>query len=221
MKYLKTGFPVFMLAAGLILTGCEQPTSSVDAARANNGGDHGHHHDHDHDDHHSHDHDHDDHHGQTHDHDDHHGQTHDHPHVHPTHGGQIVTIGHTHHGSSATHYHAEIMPLSDGKVSFHILTADAHGASQPVPVETEKIVAYAAPVDRDAGQASEIFFLATKNNDGSAWSATIPDSLKDGGRISIVVPKISLGGQRLNFSFKTGPAEQHAQSEITTAEDSK
>ena len=47
-----------------------------------------------------------------------HGHSHSHRHGKPLHGGRIVSIGHTHHKNGATHFHAEVMPLT-GDIRFH------------------------------------------------------------------------------------------------------
>jgi len=137
------------------------------------------------------------------------------------HGGQIVGIGHSHHGNGQTHYHAEIMPLADGKIVFHVLTDDRHGESQPADVTMEKIRAYVDPLDQDSVQAVEVAFSATKNSGGSTFTAIIPEVLQNCKRLSVIVPKIELGGERLNFSFKASTTATPAQSEKTAAGDSK
>ena len=137
------------------------------------------------------------------------------------HGGQIVAIGHSHHGNGQTHYHAEIMPLADGKVIFHVLTDDGHGEPQPADLAIDKIRAYVDPLDRDSVQAVEVTFSARKKSGGSTFTATIPEVLQDSKRLSVIIPKIELGGERLNFSFKASPTVTPAQSEKTAAGDSK
>ena len=113
------------------------------------------------------------------------------------------------------------MPLADGKITFHVLTENGHGETQPAGVATEKIRAYVDPLDRDSVQAVEVVFSATKNSDGSTFTATIPEVLQDSKRLSVIVPKIELGGERLNFSFKASTTATPAQSEKTAAGDSK
>ncbi len=198
MKSIDVGLAVFLLATGLSLVGCEQSASTVDTADSENGQRHQH--------------------GSGHAHADPHN--HGHQHGDPIHGGRIVAIGHTHHGSKETHYHAEIMPVVSGQITFHVLTDDAKGKSQTVPVAATKIVAYVDPLDRETVQAYEVVFSSKDNGGGSTFVATIPESLQDCKRLSVVVPKIELGGERLNFSFTTSLKDAPAQSQETTEETS-
>ena len=92
------------------------------------------------------------------------------------------------------------MPVIDGKITFHVLTIDSAGKSQTVRVQAEKIVAYVDPLDSEI--VREVTFKASGNS-GSTFVATIPESIQDCKEFSVVVPKIELGGERLNFSFKT------------------
>ncbi len=149
-----------------------------------------------------------------------HDHEHEHFHAKALYGGHVVAIGHT-HGKDATDYHAEIMPIRDAQITFHVLGSNARHASQPLHVKAETILAYAAGANQKTGQASKIIFSPTTNSGGSTWSAAIPASLKRESQLAVVIPKITLAGKRLNFSFKTSEAVQQTQSKRSTAEDSK
>ncbi|MEC7501735.1 MAG: hypothetical protein VX970_08405 [Planctomycetota bacterium] len=213
MRFLQQCGPMSLMMAGLLLNGCKPPSSIQEPGQATaaaghqhdgdgvDGSDQQHHHDHDHD--HPHDH------------------HHSHAAVKSSHGGRMIPIGHTHHANGATHYYAEIMPTEKNKLSFYLTHTDEHGVSQPVQVDGEEVVGYAAPLDQQAGLATELVFLATENDDQSAWSATIPASLKTEGPLSVVVPKIILGGEWINFSFKTSNAPPQIKSKETPSEESE
>ncbi|MEC7696842.1 MAG: hypothetical protein VYA11_07080 [Planctomycetota bacterium] len=211
MKFMKQCGPMSLMMAGLLLNGCRPPSSSPTTEQANSaadhqhvgdnadGGDHQHLHDHDHP------------------HDHHHG----HAAVKPSHGGRMVPIGHTHHANGATHFHAEIMPTENDTLTLYLTNTDEHGASQPVQVDGKKIVGYAAPLDQQAGLATELVFLAAENGNQATWSATIPEPLNNAGRLSVVIPKITLGGEWINFSFETFNAPQQIKSKETPLEESE
>ena len=134
----------------------------------------------------------------------------------------MIPIGHTHHADGATHYYAEIMPAEKDKLTLYLTHTDEQGVSLPVQVDGEKVVGYAAPLDQKAGLATELVFLAAESDDQSAWSARIPTSLNNAGPLSIVVPKIILGGEWINFSFRTSNVpQQQIKSKETPSEESE
>ena len=201
------------MMAGLLLNGCEPPSSIQKPEQASaaaghqhdsdgvDGSDHQHHHDHDHD----------------HPHDHHQG----HAAVKPSHGGRIIPIGHSHHSNEATHYYAEVISPEQSELTLYLITTDEHGMSHPVQVEAEAIAAYAAPLDRKAGVATELNFLPSENGDHSVWSTKIPESLNNGSGLSIVIPKVTLGGEWQNFSFQTSSLPRRPKPNKTRSEDSE
>ena len=195
MKHLHIRCAACLLAIGLLQIGCDHSASSVAPPPAGSAEKHDHDHDHDHDHHHQHS-------------------------VEPLQGGKLVEIGHNHYGSGATHYHAEIMPVVDGKVVFHLLSQAANGKSEPAQVKAKTLLAYIDPLDRDVAQPFEITFTAEPNSGGSRFVATIPNPIKDCTRLSVVVPKIELGGDRQTFSFEASPGAPLVPSSKTVTETS-
>ena len=201
MRFIIHFFFVYLTAAGLLVTGCNSPKSFNETDQSETASDHSEMRQHAHG----------------------HGHPHAHSHstIKPAHGGRMVPIGHTHQGSEATHYYAEIMPPADGKVTMYLTRTDAYEKSQPLQIDAEEILAYAAPLDRQAGLAPELVFHATKDGDRAVWSAKIPESLKEGSGLSVVIPKLTLGDEWQNFSFQTSSVPPSDLSEDTTAEDSE
>ena len=189
---------LFSLGMGFLFVGCESAASNVDndgrVTSAN-----GHRHPH----------------GR--------GQSRQHSHGHqrgdPLYGGRIIAIGHTHRGAQATHYHAEVMPITDGRIVFHVLTENTAGKSEPLGVEATKIVAYVDRTDKQAARAEEIAFVSDRTRAGSKFVASIPDSLLDCKRLLVVVPKIQLGGERQSFTFTTSRPEPPSESEASVIKD--
>ena len=153
--------------------------------------------------------DHEHHHGGEHDHG--HGDglagTHSHDHSHnrslgkPLHGGRIVPIGHAHHKGGVTHFHAEVMPLVDDVIRLYLLTESDDGESVGYSTEDKEIPALVS-VQAKGSLSKEVSFESKAGSDDSAeFILAIPESLAGGRAFSVVIPKITLGGQRQNFSF--------------------
>lgn len=157
---------------------------------------------HDHDHHHS---DHDDH---EHEHADgfhgshSHEHTHGHRHDKPLYGGILVSIGHTHHDGGANHFHAEIMPIEEDTIHLHILTDAADGGLQDCPVESKELTALIS-VPGNESLSKKLSLVAVGDKPAAAeFHLTIPEDIAYSDTFSVVVPKIELGGQRQNFSFR-------------------
>ena len=209
MTFLKQYGPMSLIMAGVLLNGCKPPSSIQETEQASAAvGD-------------QHDSDGVDGSGRRHQHDHPHNHHHSHAAIKSSHGGRMIPIGHTHHADGATHYYAEIMPTEKDKLTLYFAHTDEHGVSQTVQVDGKEVVGYAAPLDQQSGLATELVFLAAANVDESAWSATIPASLKTAGPLSVVVPKIILDGEWINFSFKTSNAPQQTKSKETPSEESE
>lgn len=152
-----------------------------------------------------------------------HGHGHNHRHGEPLHGGRIVSIGHAHHKDGATHFHAEVMPLADNTVRFYLLTETDDGKSSDVPIEAKEITALISIQGQEA-TASECIFKAVGDGDvASEFSAVLPERFFDAQAFNLVIPKVKLGGQRQNFSFKVNrspepadPGEPTSSSKINT-----
>ena len=198
MKCSECWLTVFVLGTSLLFVGCESSASNDDNDRQVDSGD-GHRHQHGSD--------------QS-------GQhTHGHQHGEPLYGGRLVAIGHTHHGTEATHYHAEIIPIRDGQLAFHVLTQNTGGNSEPLRVEATKIVAYVDRTGKQSTRAEEVAFVSEQDPAGSKFVAPVPESLLDCQRLLVVVPKIQLGGERLSFSFTTSKPEVPLESEANVTKD--
>ncbi|MDG1896030.1 MAG: hypothetical protein P8J37_14090 [Fuerstiella sp.] len=130
-----------------------------------------------------------------------HGHSHSHRHGEPLYGGRIVSIGHTHHKDGATHFHAEVMPLTDNTVRFHLLTESDDGNSKGYPVDDAEIPALISIKARESS-ATECSFVAIGDGNTSAeFALEIPESVHEGEAFSVVIPKVKLDGNRQNFSF--------------------
>lgn len=146
-----------------------------------------------------------------------HSHTHGHRHGKPLYGGRVISIGHSHHRKGETHYHAEVMPVSVGRITFHVLTENNSGESEEFRVEASEIVAYVDRLDKESiGPREVVFSLPDGESGGSTFVATIPQTLLESRELSVVVPKIVLGGQRQTFSFET-QAEDNADSSASAA----
>ena len=134
-----------------------------------------------------------------------HGHSHSHRHGEPLHGGRIVSIGHTHHKDGATHFHAEVMPLTDSTIRIHLLTESDKGESLDYPIEAAEIPAMISVKGRESGALECSFTRVGEGDSASEFGLTIPQGIADGEAFSVVIPKVELGGQRQNFSFTVSP----------------
>ena len=144
----------------LFLAGCTEPQSdSEPAVTTEMHEDFDHHHPHQHGTHHDHEHEHGDGFEGTHSHDHSHG----HRHGSPLHGGRVVSIGHSHHKDGETHFHAEVMPVADDLISFHILTEDESGESVDAQVDAKEITGLIS-VKGDESAGHEVTFRVTADD---------------------------------------------------------
>ena len=148
-------------------------------------------------------------HGGGHEHDHDHGDGHRHD--DPPRGGKVISIGHSHHADEVTSFHAEVMAVVAGEISFHLLTGNNEADLRPLQIEESEVLAYINRHDDPASRAHEIVFRAQSEQRGrSMFSAAIPDSLSNSQRFTVVVPKVTLGSERTSFSFdaeRRGPPE--------------
>lgn len=116
-------------------------------------------------------------------------------------GGRIVSIGHSHHADGVTHYHAEVMPIARGRITFHVQVEDERGRSKDFPVESKEIIAFVDRLGAESPRALEVVFRADAES-RATYVADIPEDWRESNeKLSVVVPKIKLGGERLSFSF--------------------
>ena len=141
-----------------------------------------------------------------------HGHSHGHRHGKSLYGGRVVSIGHTHHNDGATHFHAEVMPLIDDTIRFHVLTESDDGESKDFPIEATEITGLISIKGSEA-TAREVTFTAIGEGDtASEFLVEIPEFIRDGEAFSVLIPKVVLDGNRQNFSFSVTrkPAEDAA-----------
>lgn len=144
----------------------------------------------------AHDHEHDDFEGA-------HSHPHDHGHRHADapHGGQIVAIGHTTHQKGEQLFHAEVMPISDGTITFHLLTETSEGAWTEFPIPTAEIDGLISRTENEEDQPVAVTFVAQHENNSATFKASIPDSLSAAGGFRVAVSKVALGEGTHNFEF--------------------
>lgn len=187
------------------IAGCtESQSNSEPAVTTEMHEDFDHHHPHQHGTHHDHEHEHGDGFEGTHS----HGHSHGHRHGSPLHGGRTVSIGHSHHKDGETHFHAEVMPVADDLISFHILTEDESGESVDAQVDAKEITGLIS-VKGDESAGHEVTFRVTADDgEVSVFTVTLPEELDHGEAYLVVIPKVVLDGQRQNFSFTASRPNQ-------------
>jgi hypothetical protein len=138
---------------------------------------------------------------------------HSHPHAHPhrhaeaLHGGRIVSIRHTHHRADATHYHAEVLPLQDRRLTLCFLTESPAGDLQEQPIAAAEFTALIGREGTTPISTPDVTFVPEGTGETAArFSADLPADFAEGGPLRIVVPSITLGGERLSFSFSVAPS---------------
>ena len=132
-----------------------------------------------------------------------HGHSHGHRHAEPTRGGTVVSVGHTHHEKGVDVFHAEVLPPAGGRMLIELLVEDA-GHMKPADVAEDSFDAIVGPTDGDATLAATVTF---GREDGSLFAAEVPGRVAGEPKLTVVVPKIELGGERLNFSYKLEAAD--------------
>lgn len=219
---MKSTFPaVALLSASLLgLTGCSDGEEPLTTDMQE---DFTHDHQHQHGVGDSHEHEHDDDFEGSHA----HGHLHGHRHGKPLHGGRVLSVGHTHHKGGATHFHVEVMPMTDDSVRFFLQTEDAAGEAIDCEIDDTEIEALISVRGMEAA-SKEVRFQAVTKGMCAEFVLQLPDDLASGNEFSVIVPKLKLGGQRQNFSFKIGreaasggPAEVPAVTEPTEGEGAK
>lgn len=182
------------LTVASLIVGCTNSETPVTTEMAE---DFDHDHTHQHSDHADHEHDHDDNFQGEHS----HGHSHSHRHGSPLHGGRIVSIGHTHHGKGATHFHAEVMPIKDDTIRFHLLTESEEGESIDLTIEQSEIPGIISIRSAESASVDCVFKGTSDGGESSEFALKIPERLEKGEAFSVVIPKLAVGGQRQNFSF--------------------
>lgn len=184
------------LAVAALIAGCTN-SDSTPPVTTEMAEDFDHDHTHQHSDHADHEHHHDDKFQGEHS----HGHSHSHRHGSPLHGGQIVSIGHTHHGKGATHFHAEVMPIEDDTIRFHLLTESEKGETIDLAIEQSEIPGIVSVWSAESVTVDCVFRGTSDGSKSSEFSLTIPERLAKGKTFSVVIPNLTVGGHRQNFSF--------------------
>ena len=84
-----------------------------------------------------------------------------------------------------------------------LLVEDA-GHMKPADVAGDAFDAIVGPTDGEPTLAKTVTF---KREDGSLFAAEVPEATAAEPKLTVVVPKIELGGERLNFSYKLEAAD--------------
>jgi len=135
---------------------------------------------------------------------------HDHHHSGARFGGQMVEVGHTHNPEGLLFYFAEILPVTENTISLHMSVEDEIGNSNSVTITETEVMAFVSDAESETTVSREMTFELQENNSdnpATLLSATIPMSLVNSPRLSIVIPKLTLGGERLNFSFEVSTTD--------------
>lgn len=137
-------------------------------------------------------------------------------HFKPLHGGTLTDIGHTHDKKGVTHYFAEIMPVSEGRVRFYVLKETDKGGLEEHNVESGEISSFVDERGQERPRSREVVFVAdTKDGNSASFSADLAQVFTDGGEFTIVVPKLTVGRERMSFSFSVkweGPTSEDSES---------
>lgn len=167
-------------------------------------------------------------HGKGHDHEHEHADkvegAHSHPHTHghrhgePLHGGDVVSIGHTHHKDGESHFHAEIMPVTDGRITFYIQSESTDGKPVDFAIKAESIPAYLSEEGAETAlSADEVAFKPLEGKTPSAaYTFKIPDGRSGSSLLKVMIPKIAMNGNRFSFSFMVKQKTDAADSKTKT-----
>ena len=138
---------------------------------------------------------------------DHHDHSHDHGHQHtePRFGGDVIEVGHTHNPNGLLFYFAEILSADDGSVQFYLSVEDEAGGSKSATSKESEVMAYMSDAEQETSVSKEVVFQLQQikpDDPVSVLSANVPADFVNSSKISVVVPKLTLGGERLSFSFE-------------------
>ena len=89
---------------------------------------------------------------------------------------------------------------------FHVLIEDEDGELQEQPVEAAEILAIVNVTDADTELATQVSFMRS-SSDESLFAVQVPEALASAERLTVVVPKIKVGKERLNFKFESRRSE--------------
>ncbi len=167
----------------------------------------------------------DSHHDDSHSHE--HAHDHGHQHGEPILGGQMVEVGHTHNPDGLLFYFAEILPSQDDTIRFYLSVEDEAGTSKPAMAKEPEIMAYVTDEEHQGEAAKEVYFKYLEESEEVSvpiFSASLPMEFEVGVPFSVVIPKMTLGGERMSFSFKVKSSSEpdsgaSSQSEASSSEE--
>ena len=167
----------------------------------------------------------DSHHDDSHSHE--HAHDHGHQHGEPILGGQMVEVGHTHNPDGLLFYFAEILPSQNDSIRFHLSVEDEAGTSKPAVSKEPDIMAYVTDEEHQGEAAKEVYFKYLEESEEVSvpiFSASLPMEFEVGVPFSVVIPKMTLGGERMSFSFKVKSSSEpdsgaSSQSEASSSEE--
>tara|TARA_Y100000814_G_scaffold117155_2_gene83817 strand:- start:86 stop:541 length:456 start_codon:yes stop_codon:yes gene_type:complete len=117
----------------------------------------------------------------------------------------MVEVGHAHNPNGLLFYFAEILPGQDDSIRFYLSVEDEAGTSKPAVSKEPEILAYFTDEEHLGGAAREVYFKYLEESEEISvpiFSASLPTEFEVGGSFSVVIPKMTLGGERMSFSFK-------------------
>ncbi len=153
-----------------------------------------------------------------------HSHEHDHDHSHhhsePRFGGEMVEVGHTHHPDGLLFYFAEVLPVKDNSITFYLSVEDETGKSSSAKIAETEVLAYVSDIESETTVSREMTFkLQEDSNAMTLFAAQIPTSFINSRTLSIVVPKLTLGAERLNFTFEINNQESLQSDHVNDSSD--
>ena len=131
-----------------------------------------------------------------------HKHTHGHEHRHgqPPHDGMIVSIGHSKHTTESSAYHAEILPVTDNKLRFHLLIEESDGKFNDLSIKSTRLAAELR-AEEDASATRHFFTAIGNTQQTSAFELSIPSSMKDAETLFVKLPTVKFGDDIHSFEF--------------------
>ncbi|MBM82780.1 MAG: hypothetical protein CMJ78_19640 [Planctomycetaceae bacterium] len=132
----------------------------------------------------------------------HHKHAHDHGHRHgkPPHDGKIVSIGHSKQATKSPAFHAEILPILDNKVRFHLLIEESDGKFNNFSIDSPRLAAELG-VEKNSSPTRLFFTTIDETQQGSLFELDIPSSMKDVDTLFVKLPEVKLGDDMHSFEF--------------------
>ena len=162
----------------------------------------------------------DSHHDDSHSHE--HAHDHGHQHGEPILGGQMVEVGHTHNPDGLLFYFAEILPSQNDSIRFHLSVEDEAGTSKPAVSKEPDIMAYVTDEEHQGEAAKEVYFKYLEESEEVSvpiFSAShLPTEFEVGASFSVVIPKMTLGGERMSFLLRLNPVRHRIPERLANPE---